>query len=201
MPPLIARFVALYPLVRIEMETGLTATMTDRLGKSYDLVLAMHPGGRGGGERVHREQAVWATSPEHAVEALSPLPVALYPQGCLFRQWAIEALDRAKRPWRLAFVSHSLSAVEAIAAQGLAVTVVKRSMFSARLRALSTRDGLPSLPRADICLHRSPALSRAASLFADHVVAGFSRNPVTTRSTGAAGKDLLLGGPQRRRAD
>ena len=32
------------------------------------------------------------------------------------KQRAMQALDKANRPWRLAFVSHSLSAVEAIAA-------------------------------------------------------------------------------------
>ena len=98
--------------------------MPARLGEAYDLVVAMHPEGRGKGEFLRREQAVWATSTSHAVEQQEPLPVALYPQGCLFRKWAIEALDAAKRPWRLAFVSHSLAAVEAVAAQGLAVTVV-----------------------------------------------------------------------------
>ena len=44
------------------------------------------------------------------------------------------ALDAAKRPWRLAFVSHSLAAVEAIAAQGLAVTVAKAGTFPSRAR-------------------------------------------------------------------
>src|ERR1700710_2837155 len=117
-PPLLARFFSGYPLIHVEMETGLTATMANRLGEAYDLVIAMHPEGRGDGEFLRREQAVWATSASHAVEAQEPLPVALYPQGCLFRKWAIEALDAAKRPWRLAFVSHSLAAVEAVGAQG-----------------------------------------------------------------------------------
>ena len=52
---------------------------------------------------------MWAAGVEHRVEELDPLPVALYPQGCLFRSWAMQALDKANRPWRLAFVSHSLS--------------------------------------------------------------------------------------------
>jgi DNA-binding transcriptional LysR family regulator len=170
-PPLLAGFVANYPLIHIEMETGLTSSMTDRLGEAYDLVIAMHPQGSGEGELLRREQAVWAASPEHRVEELDPLPVALYPQGCLFRSWAMQALDAAKRPWRLAFVSHSLAAVEAIAAQGLAVSVVKAGTFPPRLRRLSERDGMPPLPRAEIRLHRAANLSRAASLLADHLVA------------------------------
>jgi len=169
LPPLLASFLAGYPLIHVEMETGLTSTMPARLGKAYDLVIAMHPVGRGDGEFLRREQAVWATSAEHPVEKQDPLPVALYPQGCLFRKWAMDALDAAKRRWRLAFVSHSLAAVEAIAAQGLAVTVMKSGTFPARLRRLSERDGLPPLPAADICLHRAAKLSRAGMLLADHL--------------------------------
>ena len=146
-PPLLASFIANYPLIDVEMETGLTSSMTDRLGKTYDVVIAMHPEGHSEGELLRREQAVWAASAEHRVEELDPLPVALYPQGCLFRSWAMQALDKANRPWRLAFVSHSLSAVEAIAALGLAVTVVKSGTFPSKLRRLSQRDGLPPLPR------------------------------------------------------
>ncbi|WFU61060.1 LysR substrate-binding domain-containing protein [Bradyrhizobium brasilense] len=170
-PPLLKDFIASYPLIHVEMETGLTSTMTDRLGEAYDLVIAMHPEGRGEGELLRTEQAVWAASAAHRVEELDPLPVALYPQGCLFRSWAMQALDEANRPWRLAFVSHSLSAVEAIAAQGLAVTVVKSGTFPPTLRRLTARDGMPLLPRAEIRLHRAQKLSHAASLLADHLVA------------------------------
>lgn len=169
-PPVLASFVAAYPRIHIEMETGLTARMPERLGEDFDLVIAMHPEGQGGGELLRREQAVWATSVSQSVESQDPLPVALYPQGCLFRQWATEALDASGRPWRLAFVSHSLAAVESIAAQGLAVTVVKSGTFPPRLRALSERDGMPRLPGADIRLHRATGLSRAAGLLADHIV-------------------------------
>jgi len=184
-PQLLASFLAGYPRIHVEMETGLTASMPARLGEAYDLVIAMHPQGRGDGEFLRREQAVWATSASHTVEAQEPLPVALYPQGCLFRKWAIEALDGAKRPWRLAFVSHSLAAVEAVAAQGLAVTVVKAGTFPPRLRPLSDQDGLPGLPAADICLHRASNLSPAGALLADHLRTGISnrRDEVSPRRT------------------
>jgi DNA-binding transcriptional LysR family regulator len=168
-PPLLASFMAGYPLIQVQMETGLTSTMPARLGEAFDLVIAMHPAGRGDGELLRHEQAVWAASAHQPVEHQDPLPVALYPQGCLFRKWAMEALDGVGRRWRLAFVSHSLAAVESIAAQGLAVTVVKAGTFPARLRPLSEGDGMPPLPAADICLHRAKKLSRAAALLADHL--------------------------------
>jgi DNA-binding transcriptional LysR family regulator len=184
-PPLLASFLAGYPHIHVEMETGLTSSMPARLGEAYDLVIAMHPEARGDGELLRREQAVWATSASHAVERQQPLPVALYPQGCLFRKWAIDALDAARRPWRLAFVSHSLAAVEAVAAQGLAVTVVKAGTFPPKLRLLSDHEGMPKLPAADICLHRATNLSPAGALLADHLRTGISnrRDEVSLRRT------------------
>jgi hypothetical protein len=92
----------------------------------------------------------------------------------------MRALDKANHPWPLAFVSHSLGAVEAIASQGLAVTVVKSGTFASRLRRLSERDGMPPLPRAEIRLHRAPKLLRAATLLADHLVASLAE-PVRSK--------------------
>jgi len=173
MPPLLARFMAAHPGVHVEMETGLTATMPARLGEAYDLVIAMHSEGHNEGELLRREQAVWAVGPE-PIEASDPLPVALFPRGCLFRDWAMAALDHAGRRWRLAFVSRS-AAVEQIAAQSLAVTVVKAGTFPSRLRALSECDGMPPLPGAESRLHRTVRLSRAATLLADHLQIALSQ--------------------------
>lgn len=169
-PALLARFAAAHPLVQVEMETGLTGPMLGRLGRDLDVVVAMHPVGDGGGTLLRREQAVWAAAP-HVPEMLpSPLPLALYPPGCLFRRWATEALDAAGRPWRLAFVGQGLAAVAAVAAEGLAVTVVKAGTLPRCLVPLGPEHGMPSLPEADLRLHRAPAVTPAASLLADHLV-------------------------------
>ena len=174
-PPLLSSFLLSYPNIRVEMETGLTAGMPQRLGEDFDLVIAMHPQGAGGGRFLRREQPMWASSTSHDPEHSDPLPVALYPVGCLFREWAIEALDRSRRRWNLSFVSHSLAAVESVVAQGLAVTVVKAGVFPPRLRPLSESDGMPALPAADIRLHCAANLSAAASLLAEHLTSSMSR--------------------------
>ncbi|MET3494663.1 LysR substrate-binding domain-containing protein [Variovorax boronicumulans] len=170
-PALLAAFGQRYPRIQVSMETGLTAKMTGRLGEDFDLVIAMHPKGQGGGDFLRHEQAVWAAAPDHMIDGLDPLPVALYPSGCLFREWAMAALDKAHRPWRLAFVSHSSAAVEAVVAQGLAVSVFKAGTFPKGLRALSKDDGMPRLPQADIRLHRAPSLTEAGALLAAHLAA------------------------------
>jgi len=176
-PPILARFANGHPQIEIRMETGLTSTMVDRLGRDFDLVVAMHPKGHREGVLLRRELPVWAAAPLHPVEHSDPLPVALYPQGCLFRQWAIDALNRSRRRWRLAFLSHSLAAVEAIVVQGLAVTVVKSGTFPGSLRRLAAKDGMPRLPVADIRLHKAPQLSVAGDLLAEHLVVAIGKTP------------------------
>jgi DNA-binding transcriptional LysR family regulator len=165
LPQLIARFCADHPHVSVELHTGLTTVLVEQLGSRFELVLAMHPVGSRRGEVLRREATVWAGSRTHTTHERDPLPLALAPQGCLFRDWAMGALDKAKRPWRLAYMSPSLGAAEAAAQAGLAVTVVKASMMPASLRALGRREGLPKLPAAEIALHRAPR-SRPSSAVA-----------------------------------
>lgn len=173
-PPLLARFAAGHPSISVEMETGLTSLMPERLGEDFDLVIGMHAEGDNSGELLRREPAIWAGSADHDMSERDPLPLALYPQGCLFRKWAMDSLDAAGRPWRLAFVSHSQAAVAAVVAQGLAITVMKQGTFPAQLRPLSAKDGMPNLPIAEIRLHRAPNTSAAAGLLANHLTASIA---------------------------
>ncbi|MEW6645517.1 MAG: LysR family transcriptional regulator [Pseudomonadota bacterium] len=171
-PPLLSSFVNSYPHINVEVDAGLTSSMQDRLGDSLDLLIALHPEGQGDGEFLRQEKPTWAASASYAVDDFQPLPVALYPQGCLFRKWGIDALDGVRRNWRLAFVSQNHAAVASIAAQGLAVTIMMEGYAPYyNLRPLSEKDGMPKLPVADIRLHRSLNLSQASALLADHLAA------------------------------
>ena len=166
LPPILAQFAADHPAVSVEVHTGLTAHMLKQLGPRFDLVLAMHPAGTGRGQLVRRERPVWAASRRHTIA--DPVPLALYPDGCLFREWALAALDASGRAWRLAFMSPSLGAVEAAVAAGLAVSVFKAGAMARALRVLSPRDGFRRLPMVDIVLHRAPDIrNRAAARLAE----------------------------------
>jgi DNA-binding transcriptional LysR family regulator len=171
LPEILARFAADQPRVYVEVHTGLTAHMLKHVGERYDLLLAMHKRGTGSGEVLREEPAVWGGPPTHDVGALDPLPLALAPQGCLFREWALAALDRKGRRWRMAYMSPSMGAVDSAVASGLAVSVFKAGTLPKRLRALGPKDGLPALPIAEISLHRgSRQASRAASELGDFLV-------------------------------
>ena len=170
LPAILARFWRQHPAVLVEVETGLTARLLERIETDFDLVLAMHPAGLGRGTVIRRDLPVWAASPQHAVHRQDPLPLALFREGCLFRRWATSALDGVGRRWRCAYVSPSIATVEAAVETGLAVSVFKKSTVSPRLRRLGARDGFPRLPDVDITLHApSRAVSRQASALADHL--------------------------------
>lgn len=169
LPSILGAFLDAHPKVAVEVETGLTAQLLQHLGRSFDLVLVMHSAGATPGEVVRRERAVWVGARGHDTHERTPLPLALAPQGCLFRHWALGVLDRVGRPWRLAYVSPSQRAVSAAVAAGLAVSVLKASTCPAALRVLGPRDDLPPLPEADIALHRAPGLSREGGALADHL--------------------------------
>lgn len=172
LPRLLAEARRRYPLIEVEVEIGLTSRMLRRLGSSFDIVIAMHPTGATEGELVRREEALWVAASGHGTETLTPLPVALAAPGCLFREWAIRAMDAAGFAWRPAFMSQSLAAVEAIVREGLAVTVVKSSMIAPGLRAVRSLSLRVPLPAAEIRMHRAPGLTRSAALVVEHLEAG-----------------------------
>lgn len=170
LPVILTRFWKDHPNVLVEVESGLTAHLLDRLDADFDLVLGMLPAGVGRGEVICRDLPVWAASPRHGVHRQDPLPLAVAREGCLFRRWATSALDSAGRRWRCAYVSPSLSTVEAAVESGLAVAVFKQSTLSRKLRRLTVRDGFPKLPEVEISLHMAarPA-SRQTAALADHL--------------------------------
>ena len=165
LPQVLSQVAERFPRVEIEMEIGLTANMLDRMGTFFDVVIAMHPLGTTDGELICEEEPVWIGAPHYGTDESGILPLALSGRDCLFRQWASSALGEAGISWRLAYVSTSQAAVEAIVAQGLAATVVKKSMVPKSLKELDCAKMLPILPGAEIRLHRAASLTGVAAAF------------------------------------
>jgi DNA-binding transcriptional LysR family regulator len=170
LPPMLAAFAVLEPAVRLEVQTGLTGRLLEQLGRSLDLVLAMHPAGLGRGQALRREAALWIGATDTRPWRQPVLPLALAPPGCLFRAWALAALDGIGRRWRIVYESPSLGALEAAVAAGLAIGVGKAGTIGGTVGPLGPAAGLPPLPEADIALHRAPGLGAPAARLAEHLV-------------------------------
>ena len=129
------------------------------------------------GQSLHREPLVWVSGQGHSVYNENPVPLALLPPGNIYRDAALEALDRIGRPWRLACISESISGLQAAVFAGFAVSVVGKSALVPGMRIIGRPESFPELPEVDVVMHRSAGRqSIAADCLADFVVAGLSNN-------------------------
>jgi DNA-binding transcriptional LysR family regulator len=140
---ILARFARTYPEVRLEVEVGRSHELRAKLGKEgLDLVLGKRRDGETEGVAIWTETVVWAASPDWTRPEGRPLPLALLPEGCMFRERALKALAEANLPAETVFTCDSLLGLAAAAQAGFAVTVLGRGGFPPGLAEV---DGLPPL--------------------------------------------------------
>jgi DNA-binding transcriptional LysR family regulator len=60
----------------------------------------------------------------------------LLPEPCVLRAFALDALKRARRPFKIAFVGSSMASVQAAVAAGLGVSIVPQSAKLPGIRVL-----------------------------------------------------------------
>lgn len=153
LPPILARFAESHPLVELEFRSDRSWESLDALeAGEIDIALVTQPCGRNGGRVVRREALVWAAAQGSAADRQDPLPLALFGPGCVYRQAALDALDRLGRRWRHAYNSASRDGRDSAVMAGLAVTVVPESAMTKDLRVLDRRQGFPKLPPIEVLL-------------------------------------------------
>lgn len=162
LPDTLARFARAHPDVELEVTTGFTRDLLNRLGEPFDLVLATQKAGDGRGQVLKIEHTAWACSEHYTHDPARSIPLALLQAPNMYREWALDALNAANLPWRILFSSSSIGTVEAMAASGACLTVVKAGTARPGLRTLKPGDGLPQLPVSEISLHRAPDRQSAA---------------------------------------
>lgn len=163
LPGTLARFARAHPDVELAVTTGYTRDLLGRLGDPFDLVLATQRAGDGSGRVLRVERTAWAAAAHYAHDPARPVPLALLQAPNMFREWALAGLNAAGLAWRMLFSGSSIGAVEAMAASGACVTVVKTGTARPGLRLLRPAEGLPDLPASEIALHAAPGRQSAAA--------------------------------------
>ena len=132
MPGILSEFKHHYPELRIIARVARNQELLNALDSDdLDMALLWRP------EHVQRKAALirqfqleWIHHPEFDISALlrlgEPLPLIMFDSPCLMRSRATDCLDRAGIPWRIVFISHSLSGIWAAVQAGLGVTVRTR---------------------------------------------------------------------------
>ncbi len=171
LPEVLARFTQAYPAVALEVTCDLTLNLLDRHRKgAFDLTLIKREraAAEPGGIRVWREPLVWVTSDrDWSVEGALPLVVS--PTPCVYRKRATEALDKARRNWRIAYTCGSLAGSLAAVRAGLGVTVLPKDMVPPGLHVIDGRT-LPDLKDTEIALLHRERLSVPARRLMEHVI-------------------------------
>lgn len=175
LPDILVRFARAFPRVQVEVHCEPSVNLRRLLAEDrLDLALITGTPGAETGEVLRREPTVWATAERHLAHEDDPLPLALFPSGCPFRDWALAGLNERGRPYRIAYTSASLTGILAAVTAGLAVTVLSRSILPAEVRPLRAEEGFPPLPPASVTLHRGHAVSAVAEGLASYLREGFA---------------------------
>lgn len=173
LPDILSRFAVAYPQVQVTVRCEPSSLLVPALEKG-ELDLALVNGDPDEkGHVVRRDQAVWVTSANHLTHEEIPLPLAVFHPECIFRKWALEALDGINRRYRIAYQSPSVAGVVATVSAGLAVAIMLATIVPQEFRILGQEDGFPDLPAASIVLKRAPNKASAAmECMAQHIQEG-----------------------------
>ena len=165
LPQILRAFRRSNPHVDLELTVGLSGILHEQLADGrLDLVLAKRPDHSSRGRLVRRDRLVWIAAPDYRPEPdpAQPLPLIVFPPPSITRARALEVLERAGRPWRIACTSGSLSGMTAAALAGLGVMAHSRRLVPAGLRVLPDPTGLPELGDTEFALTAGRGSGRGA---------------------------------------
>ncbi|WP_228126830.1 LysR substrate-binding domain-containing protein [Candidatus Viadribacter manganicus] len=177
LPGILGDYARAYPHVSLQVTCDLTLRLMDKLSQGeLDLALIKRePMGADGGVPVWREELVWVGAGEDVLPAAAPAPLIVAPAPCVYRKRATSALDKANRPWRIAYTSPSLAGQQAALRAGLGVTALPTEMVPADLVKFGPEQGFPALADVEIALMRAgKSLPVAAERLANFILASLN---------------------------
>jgi DNA-binding transcriptional LysR family regulator len=166
LPTILARFARAHPAVRIEARVDRHSVLLDQLQRGdLDLALVFGQDGDRESTKIAELPIVWIGPAAFSWSRREPLPLVLFEAPCLFRQTALQALDKAGIAWRLTFSSPSLAGLWAGVQAGLGITIRTSEGLPQYLCALDKSYRLPKLPSVSLRLHAAtsspmPAVER-----------------------------------------
>jgi molybdate transport repressor ModE-like protein len=147
LPDVLAAFVRRHPEVDMELTAGLSEDLYRSFNRgALDIIFVKRRAADSRGVVAWREPIAWTARPGFRVDSSAPIPLLLYPAPSLTRTKAIERLEKARRAWRIAFTSGSLSALTAAARAGLGLMPHSARLMPQGLAVIPPVRGLPRLP-------------------------------------------------------
>lgn len=153
---LLAGFARQYPQVRLDTLNGLSVDLHAQLeARDIDLALVKRDvrpeAGQAPSLASWPEQLSWVAGSGMQTIA-DPVPLAVFPQGCIYRNRIIHALEAAGRTWRVAFASQSLVGIQAAVSANLGIALLPTSAVLPSHRLLRADEGFAAVPPSELAL-------------------------------------------------
>ncbi len=155
---ILARISRVNPALLIEVRAERSPDLHDLLShKQIDFALMLGVEESSNAQSLGIVPLTWIGTKDYTRQAEAAVPLVTSQPPCELRQMAINALETANIPWRLAFSSPSLSCQRSALEAGLGVSVRTHIGLSEQLTTLNETEGLPVLAKRNLHLlfHRA----------------------------------------------
>lgn len=173
LPRAMATFSRTHPRIVVELRVDRNAALERAVGKQeLDVALILASSSAAGSAAKSAVPMAWIAARGFDWSGDSELALLLLEHPCFFRTAAIQALDGAGVPWRIAVTSPSLGGIWATASAGIGLTVRSAVNIPAGLQDVGARFGLPSLPKVAVKVIESDARSTSTRVSLRRVLDG-----------------------------
>lgn len=191
LPPILEAFASRHPKVAVELVCEQSDMLYEALASNrIDLAVYTSSDTRPG-TILRYEPLVWVAPPRARAEENDPLSLALYQDGSLDRQYALQALDAAGWRYRIAYSSPSIAGQLAALRAGLAIAVMTRCSVPEDLRILGLETGLPALPPLEVAVSMATGLQNpSVQRLHDEITLALSAVETHLPENSAAGRNM-----------
>jgi DNA-binding transcriptional LysR family regulator len=169
---LLSDFMRSRPGLRLDVRCDISVKLQHDLDHGeLDAALIKREVGAKGGVAAWPEHLRWVASSRYPID-LAPrsVPLAVFQQGCLYRNLAIHVLERGQRPWHVAYSSPNLVGIQAAVSAGLGVSILSEMSILPDHRILGPDEGFMAVADTEVALMLAPGASAATRRLADVLV-------------------------------
>ncbi len=144
---------AQHPGMEIDVQVNIPGTLLSQMQQgNLEMVIGSLCETGESGRLLWQEPLVWAWAAQPLTQLPTPLPLALFPEPCPYREAALTRLAQSGIAQRTAMLCSSNAGLRAAALAGFAVAPMPLSQLGQGLAALDAEYGLPALPDAQFRL-------------------------------------------------
>ncbi|XBS68633.1 transcriptional regulator LrhA [Acerihabitans sp. KWT182] len=191
LPFLLSRVTRIYPKLSIDVCVKRSPLMQEMLNSGeVDLAITTLGEGKHPHVTLRTSPTLWYCAADYRFSPGDVIPLVVSDEPSPFRTMAIDFLQDAGIPWRIAYSASTLAAIRAAVKAGLGVTARPVEMMSTDLRVLGQGEGLPLLPDTQYVLCKNPQCENelAMAIFSAINSGSGSYSPALPRAVNGEGE-------------